>query len=137
MVRVRVRVLALVLLAGLVLACPLVASAQEPEPTPEPVVVTVVVPTPMPLHYADNAGNGPQPFMARFYVEVFVIFGVSYWLTRLFNRTQFWLLWTALSIAAAWVSGSSAGAGIVYVFWLASAVVFGLYSGFDRVFGES
>lgn len=108
-----------------------------PVATTESVQVYIDYPTPVPQYFdpTANAGDGPEPWMVRFYVGVFVVFAFTYVVFRLVDTHQFYLLFMALCMAAAWVTKSVNGAAYVYLFMLIMALVLKLWGGLQRLVG--
>jgi hypothetical protein len=117
----------------------------SPEPTATPVatweggdiIVQVDYPTPVPQYFdpTANAGDGPEPWLLRFYVGVFVVFAFTYVVFRFVDTHQFYLLFMALCLAAAWVTKSVNGAAYIYLFMLIMILVLKLWGGLQRLVG--
>lgn len=81
-------------------------------------------------------GDGPQPYLAQFYVVVLAAFGVTYLLLRIAGVSeQSYLLWWGVCLAVALVTRGYNAASVVYVWYMASSLLWLIMRALSDVFG--
>jgi hypothetical protein len=133
------------------LGLPGAALAQEPTetPTPEPTAAPTATPVPTPTIVLDVIvvepipeggpglpdGVGEQPALALFTLIVPAVWMASYLLVRFFDRTQRLFLVSAFLCGLALVTRSYDAAALLYVFWIAFALIWKFQDAVAGLFG--